>query len=110
MEVTYCCYGTEIWEPTVGWAERRDSAWLLAGRLRGRSSSPEKVKNFLFSTSSRQALGSTQPPIQWVPGALSPAVKRPGRQADHSPPASAEIKKSGSIPPLPIRLHDVVLN
>jgi hypothetical protein len=26
-------------------------------------------------------------------GALSPGVKRPGREADHSPPASAEVKK-----------------
>jgi hypothetical protein len=25
-------------------------------------------------------------------GALSPGVKRPGREADHSPPASAEVK------------------
>jgi hypothetical protein len=33
--------------------------------------SPGRVKNFLFSTSSSPALGSTQPPIQWVPGALS---------------------------------------
>jgi hypothetical protein len=31
---------------------------------------------------------------QWVPGALSPRVKRPGREADHSPPASAEVKKT----------------
>jgi hypothetical protein len=46
------------------------------------------VKNFLF-TSSRPALGSTQPPIQWVPG-----VKRQEREADHSPPASAEVKKT----------------
>jgi hypothetical protein len=50
-------------------------------------------KNFLFSTSSRPALESTQPPIQWVPGALSPGVKRPGHEADHSPPTSAEVKK-----------------
>jgi hypothetical protein len=61
--------------------------------LRGRSSSPARVKNFLFSTLSRSALGFTQPPIQRVPGALSPGVKRPGREADHSPPASAEVKK-----------------
>jgi hypothetical protein len=59
----------------------------------GRSSSPGRVKNVLFSKSSRPALGSTQPPIQYVPGALSPGVKRPGRESDHSPPASAEIKK-----------------
>jgi hypothetical protein len=59
----------------------------------GPSSGPGWVKNFLFSKSSRPVLGSTQPPIQWVPGALSPKVKRPGREADHSPPTSAEIKK-----------------
>jgi hypothetical protein len=52
-----------------------------------------KVKNFLSSTSSRPALGSTQTPIQWVPGTLSPEVKRPGREADQSPPTSAEFKK-----------------
>jgi hypothetical protein len=39
------------------------------------------------------ALGSTQPPIQQVPGALSPGAKRPGREVDRSPPASAEVKK-----------------
>jgi hypothetical protein len=56
--------------------------------------SPGRVKNFLFSTWSKPALGPTQPPIQWVPGALSPGVKRQGREADHSPPASAEVKKT----------------
>jgi hypothetical protein len=33
--------------------------------------SPGTVKNLYFSTSSRPALGSTQPPNQWVAGALS---------------------------------------
>jgi hypothetical protein len=47
----------------------------------------------LFTTASRTALGPTQPPIQWVPGSLSLAVKRPGREADHSPPSSAEVKE-----------------
>jgi hypothetical protein len=60
---------------------------------RYRSSSPSRVKNFFFSKSSRLALGSTQPPIQWVPGALSPVVKRQGREADHSLPTTAEFKK-----------------
>jgi hypothetical protein len=27
-------------------------------------------------------------------GALSPAVKRPGREADHSPPTGAEVRKT----------------
>jgi hypothetical protein len=32
-------------------------------------------------------------PIQWVPGTLSLGVKRPGRETDHSPPPSAEVKE-----------------
>jgi hypothetical protein len=50
--------------------------------------------SFLFTTASRTALGPTQPPIQWVPGALFLGLKRPGREADHSPPSSAEIKNA----------------
>jgi hypothetical protein len=46
-------------------------------------------------------LGPTQPPIQWVPGALSPRVTRQGREADHSPPTSAVVKNVEAIPPLP---------
>jgi hypothetical protein len=67
--------------------------WLRAGRPRDRSSSTGRVKNFLFSTSSRRALGFIQPRIQLVPGDLSQGVKRPGREADHSSPASAKVKK-----------------
>jgi hypothetical protein len=85
------------WDRAVGIV-----TWLLAERPRGRSSSPGMVKDFHSSMSSRPALGSTQLPIQWVPGALSPEVKRPGCEADHSPPTSAEVKKTWvytSIPP-----------
>jgi hypothetical protein len=49
---------------------------------------------FLFITASRPALGSTQSPIQWVPNALSLGVKPPRREADHSPPSSAEVKNA----------------
>jgi hypothetical protein len=43
--------------------------------------------------SSRPALEPTQSPIQRVPGDLYPVVKQQGREADHSSPASVEVKK-----------------
>jgi len=33
---------------------------------------------FFFAIEFRPQLGPTQPPIQWVPGALSLCIKRPG--------------------------------
>jgi hypothetical protein len=39
--------------------------------------------------------------IQWVPGASSLGVKRPGSEANHSPPSSTEVKNGGDIPQLP---------
>jgi hypothetical protein len=49
-----------------------------------------------FTIASITALGTTQPPVQWVPGALSLGVKLQGREADQSPPSSAEIKNAWS--------------
>lgn len=51
-----------------------------------------------------------QPPVQWVTGALSPGIKRMGREAEHELTSSAEVKNGGDIPPLPTRLRGVVLN
>jgi hypothetical protein len=39
---------------------------------------------FLYFIASRPALRPTQPPIQWVPRALSTGIKRPEREAGHS--------------------------
>jgi hypothetical protein len=53
-------------------------------------------ENFLLSTSSRPALGPTQPPTKWIPGSLFPGVKRTGCEADHSLPTSAAVKNTSS--------------
>jgi hypothetical protein len=51
----------------------------------------------IFPTTSRPALRSTQSPMQWVQ-----EEKLPGREADHSSPTSAEVKKTWIyINPLP---------
>jgi hypothetical protein len=61
-----------------------------------RFESREGLGIFLFTTASRPALSPTQPPIQWVAGALSLGVKRPVGEADHPPKLMR-----GAIPPLP---------
>jgi hypothetical protein len=70
-----------------------------------RSSSPGRVKNFLFSTSSRPAVGSSG-----YRGLFFPGLKRPGREAEQSLPTSAEVKKMWIYTSTPIRLHGVMLN
>jgi hypothetical protein len=55
----------------------------------GRGSIPDRSK------------GLSSPQLSdWVPRFLSPGVKRPGREADHSPPSSAKVENSGTILPL----------
>jgi hypothetical protein len=49
---------------------------------------------FLYYAMPRSALGPTQPPIQWIMWGLSLGVKRPGREADQSPPSSALLIES----------------
>jgi hypothetical protein len=45
--------------------------------------------------------GPTQSPTRKAPEALTPKVKRPGREADHSPPSSAVVKKAWSYTSTP---------
>jgi hypothetical protein len=65
---------------------------------------------FLFETTSRPTLWPTQSLIQWITWALSLGIKRPGREADHSLPSSAEVQECVELYlHSPIRLHGVVL-
>jgi hypothetical protein len=44
---------------------------------------------FLFDIGFRKAVRPTEPPIHWVPATPTPGVKRPGHEADQTPPCSA---------------------
>jgi hypothetical protein len=80
---------------TTVFRSRGSSVWCLATDwTTGLSSFDPRQRQEIFplTSVSRWALGHTQPPVQWVLGVLSPGVKaRPGRDADHSPPSSAEV-------------------
>jgi hypothetical protein len=66
-----------------------------------------KICNVASLKQTRFRLSSS---IQWVPGALSLGVKRPGREADNPPPSNAEVKNAWSYTSTPlIRLQGVVL-
>jgi hypothetical protein len=56
-----------------------------------------------LSPRSRKRLwGALKTPIQWIPGAITPGIKRLEHEAEHSPPTSVEVKKKrGSMHPLP---------
>jgi hypothetical protein len=62
---------------------------------------PGKGKIFLFSTVSRPTVGTE--------GGF-PAGRRPGHEADYSPPSSGEVMNGGANLQSPIRLHSIVLN
>jgi hypothetical protein len=83
---------------TWNWRSSRDSSVDIATGygLDSRGSIPGRGKRFVSSPVSRPALGPTQPSIQRMQG-----VKRQGREADHSPPAGAEVWNAAAMPPLP---------
>jgi len=65
----------------------------------------------LFAIMSRLALGTTQPPIQWIQGAITLGVKWAGYEAEHSCPTKAKAKNVWNYTSTPpICLHGMVLN
>jgi hypothetical protein len=71
---------------------------------------PAGAGNFSLHHRVQNGSAPPHPPIQRVLGALSLGVKRPGTEADHSLPSSAQVKNAWSYTSTPsIRLHVVVL-
>jgi hypothetical protein len=85
--------------------------YRLGYGMNDRSSVPGRFNDriFLFAIAFRLALGPTQPPLQWVPGAITPVIKRSVLEADNSPASSAEVKSVWSYISTPlVLLHGVV--
>jgi hypothetical protein len=69
---------------------RRATGWTAGVRF------PAGVRNFSVLHSVQSGSGSFSLPFNVYLG-----VKRPGHEADHSPPSNAMAKNGGAIPPLP---------
>jgi hypothetical protein len=90
--------------------ETGSSIRLRAGRPGDRGSIPGRGEMiFPLACASRPALGPTQPPVQWVPGILSPGLKRGrGVTLTTHPISLPRSRMSRSYTPSPLkRLHGV---
>jgi hypothetical protein len=76
------------------------SECLWVGRPRNCGSIPDRARD-LFSAAYRPSLGPIQPSFLRIPAAFAQGAKRPWREADHSLPFSAELRKCEST--LPVR-------
>jgi len=66
---------------------------------------------YLFSPHADRLWGSPSLLFNGYRGTISPGVKRPWRQADHSPPSSADVKNAWSLYlHSAVFLHGVVLS
>jgi hypothetical protein len=82
-------------------ARSRDSSVGIETGYRpdGRGSNPGSAKVFFFF--SQTSSGSNPASYPMGSGAISLGVKRPGRESDHSPLSSDEVKNGGAILSLP---------
>jgi hypothetical protein len=57
---------------------------------------------FIFSETSRPALGPTQPPVQWLLGTLLQVLNRPECNAEHSLSLAPRLRMNGAKSPFPL--------
>jgi hypothetical protein len=88
----------EMWDAIITFLSSPSVAMIATGyKLDDRSSSirfPARARN--FSLLHRGQTGCGFQPVSYPVGSGGsfPGVKRPGREADHSPPSSAEVKNA----------------
>jgi hypothetical protein len=72
----------------------RYSDWFTDWTTEESGFNSRKGKRFPVHNSS--VLGLTYPPIRWILGTSCPGIKWPERQANHSPPSSAQVKAAST--------------
>jgi hypothetical protein len=75
-----------------------------------RLNSRQEQEIFLSSIMSRPALEPTQPPVQWVPGAVYPGIKRQGVKLTTLLHLVPMLRMVELYLHSPIHFHGVVLN
>jgi hypothetical protein len=84
--------GLAAWSENYKWYSCLPLGAVVSSWTTGVQFPAGAMMGFFFATDFRPSPGPTEPLIQRVPGALTSAVKRPGREADNSSPSIAEIK------------------
>jgi hypothetical protein len=123
-QISYCCHAGTVHKPRfkktgnlclqayIWWPEQHantcnplmgagtaQSEWHLGYESNNRAIGirfPSWTRDLSFLHSVQTYSGNRLVTIQWVPEILSPWVQRPGREADHSPPFTAENKNACS--------------
>jgi hypothetical protein len=100
-------FNTSLFSPVFQVNGSRGSSVSIVTRVRF----PARVRKgcFPFGTPSRPSVGTTLL-MKWVLRTFSQEVKQPGREADYSPPSSAEIRMRGALPLFPIRRYGLLLS
>lgn len=87
---------SHTWDVYTSDVQRRYLAIVGIATAYGSASSPDRVKNFQLSISSKPAMGPNQPLTQLVEG-----VKRLECEADHYPATNAQVNIAGIYTPNP---------
>ena len=78
--------------PSLEYGSRDGVPGLRIAESRSQDQIPRRPKRFLCSKVYRPSLRPTQLRIVRVPGALFSRLKRPEREANHSPPFAVKLK------------------
>ena len=91
-----------LW-PVLGWTLRLLYAIpiprvnsLQLNSLKKNNNNSQRPEMYIFFEAPRAILGPTQPPTQWKTAYVLLGIERPGRESDHSPQFSVEIKDDWS--------------